>query len=752
MSKYSEDIKKLSKKTKISQQTLDCIKIFYSKKEDWFEKFCMNPYEIMEVTGFGFKRCDELANKIRFDMYSNHRVVGCIKYAIELVANGNTIVELSSVLDEAMNILERKDRTNIENIIKENESKCGYLMYDKMLKRNNVKPFYITLEWWKNTEQGLVELCKRANMFENKSEEEINNAIDVVEKRLEFPLNEKQRKAFTEIPHGKVNILSGLGGCCTKDTEVLTKNGWIKISEWNGQEIMVSEIDYNDVVQRYKFEMPLKYHRYEKSMFFDIVLECGSKITVSTEHKNILYKNGLILIKRTFEMINELDFENDVIEIQIFKNRKSGLEKKRVVSIEISEKNKTEKEMFCFTTTTGYFLAKYNGIEFATGNSGKSYTTRAILDVLDELGETYELLTPTGCSSKVLSNATKRESMTIHRKYYADYIMREEKIDSDWIIIDEVSMCALEHFRMIFEMIHKAPIKLLFIGDISQLIPISEGCCFRDMINLIESDMINGNVTHLIEIMRSQKDSAISHMCKMFTKHGDYDSNQLEKKHKGVEFIKLNKSNFTGQIEDIIKSKKLKLDETFILSPLNIREFGNNVINNHIQEVFSKGNVIYEDRYKKYKLGDYLMHTKNNSRLGIFNGERIRLVDKLKSEYKNGREIKMYRCQKVDEPNVYIKYNEFTLMTETMLSYAISIHKSQGASLSNVIVVFDSSHSFVLSRNSVYTAMSRASKNLIVLYDEDALQFASEKNDVEKRNTFLRALWGINMKRRMGGI
>lgn len=750
MARYSKEIQEISKETKIKQATLHKIKLFYEENKKWYAYFCENPYKCMDIEGFGFKRCDELARKINFDMMSDFRVVACVKHVIEDSASGNTIVEFKKAMEGVIKLLERKDTGRMRKAIIESANKCGYLMYTRDLKRTGGEDVYfITLEWWKETEQDIFKLCKKADLFENKSEEEINNAIEEVEKKLEFPLNERQRKAFMEIPHGKVNVLTGLGGCTDSETNVLTKNGWIKISEWNGQEIMVSEIEYNDIIPRYRFEMPLKYHRYEKSIFFDIILECGNRITVSTEHKNILYKNGLILIKRTFEMINELDFEKDVIEIQVFENRKDGLVNKRVVGIEISEKNKTEKEMFCFTTSTGYFLAKSDGVQFATGNSGKSYTTRAILDVLDKIGETYELMTPTGTSSKILMNSTGRDANTIHRKYYADYKMKQEKVYADWLVIDEVSMLSLEHFRLINSMLHEAPTKLLLIGDINQLQPISVGNPFFDIIKLIESGMIKGNVIHLTEIMRSKKDSAISHICKMFTEHGEYSKAELYKEHKGVEFIPLDKKEFTKQIGAIIKARDFKLNETFVLSPFNVKEFGTNVINNYIQRTFSKGEVVYEDKYKKYKIGDYLMHTKNNSNLGIFNGERIRLVSDLGMRFDdNGNEVQMYLCQKVDEPLVYIEYTDKLLMTQTMLAYAISIHKSQGSSLVNTIVVLDSSHYFSLSRNSVYTGMSRASKNLVVLYDEKALEYASSRNEVERRKTFLREFYNLQMKKR----
>jgi ATP-dependent exoDNAse (exonuclease V) alpha subunit len=746
MARFDNDINALHKKTKISKSTLEKIKSFYMRRRDWIELFYSNPYEVSKLNGIGFKSCDEYAKKIGYDMTSDNRVVACTKFIVEESALGHTIVEFDKVIADMMKLLARNDKSNIERIVKGNVQREGYLLYDAQLKRSSIEAKYITLELWRNTEQSIFKMCKDANLFENKSKAEIDKAIKKVESKLEFKLNEGQSEAFRSIPHHSVNILTGLGGCTTANAEVLTRDGWIKISDWSGQDIMESGVRENEVVHRLGFKKPERYHRYKRSIFYDFVFDDGFVATFSIEHRNIFYINKELNVLKTIDFFDkEIDLVKNVIELEV--SSEKGVSRKRVVNIVFSEKNDTEEKMYCFTTSTSYFLVRENGVEFATGNSGKSYTTRAVLDVLDKLGESYTLLAPTGCAVKVLSNSTGRNSMTIHRKYYADYILREELIETDWIIVDEVSMCSLEHFKMIVDMMSRNH-KLLFIGDISQLVPISEGCAFRDLILLIESKMIEGNVVHLTEIMRSKSDSAIAHICKMFTRHGEYQKEETKKKHSGVEFIDIDRSNFLGQIESVIKGRKFDLKETFVLSAFNVREFGTEVINNHIQKVFSKGRVVYKDKFKQYKVGDFLMHTKNNTALKIFNGERVVLTADTKAEYYDGEEVIYHKCLKVDDGDV-VWYTREKLMYETRLSYAISIHKSQGSSLKNTILVIDSSHQFSLSRNAIYTAMSRASENLVVIFDDSALLSASRKNDVEKRNTFLRALWGLNMKKRL---
>lgn len=574
------ELNALSKQYKIQYKTLKEIRDKYEKRDDWFDTFCENPYFLTKFPRWGFFRCDLYAQKIGFDMNSDERMLASVRHIIEEKSDGNTILQIKTVLEGMIKLLKRKDTSYMVDVIKRKHKELGYVLYDKDIKvTEESNAMYITLVEWRDIERNIYQLCKNSEKYQMKDKEFIDKALDKIEAGLEFPLNEKQKQAFFKIPHGKVNVLTGLGG------------------------------------------------------------------------------------------------------------------------------------------------------------SGKSYTTRAVLDVLDELGETYTLLAPTGTAVKVLSNSTKRSAMTIHRRFHID----QEKIFDDWLIVDESSMLSLEHFNLLLQRLSECPIKLLLIGDINQLVSIGVGTPFRDIISMIETGAIEGNVVHLTEIMRSKKDSAISHVCKMFTEYGEFNRSELYKELKGVDFIPLNKENFKLQIEGLIKAREFKMIDTFVLSPFNVREFGTNIVNNHIQKVFNKGNVCYKDDLKQYKIGDYLMHTKNNAKMDIFNGERIRLVGSQKCIDDDGREVTEYVCQKVDD-NVMLRYDEETLRKETMLSYAISIHKSQGASLNNTILVLDSSHFISLSRNSVYTGMSRASKNLIVLYDEKALNIASKKNEVQKRKTFLREM------------
>ena len=87
-----------------------------------------------------------------------------------------------------------------------------------------------------------------------------------------------------------------------------------------------------------------------------------------------------------------------------------------------------------------------------------------------------------------------------------------------------------------------------------------------------------------------------------------------------------------------------------------------------------------------------------------------------------------------------IEYDEDTVASQVMLSYANSVHKVQGATIKNVIFVGINDFAFMLSRNLTYVGLSRASKNLAVICDKDSLVKASYKSLTDKRKTFLNLL------------
>lgn len=391
------------------------------------------------------------------------------------------------------------------------------------------------------------------------------------------------------------------------------------------------------------------------------------------------------------------------------------------------DKVKKVKESFPFKLNEGQDKAiddiLKNNINVLTGlgGTGKSSITKAILQILSEHNQTFTCLAPTGIASKNFSKLTGCECNTIHKLHYDGV-----ELNSDFVVLEESSMLSVDHIHMLLGMIGKNTPKLLFIGDVGQLAPISPSAPFRDLFLLIENGKIEGSVIELTEIMRASNELFIPHLCKMFTKHGKYDANVESQVHKGVTFYPLQK-DLPKQILDIVKQNDFNFKETYILSPQNVGDYGCGKINKIINDEVAGKEILYKDKFRTYREGSELLHNINNREMDIYNGERVTLLRK---------EGDSFVCQKLENSQM-VYYDLDTLLEQTQLSYGLTVHKTQSITATNVIMIVTKNHHYMNTKNLVYTGLSRASKNLCIIYDEGALQMASQKNEVDKRITFL---------------
>lgn len=384
-----------------------------------------------------------------------------------------------------------------------------------------------------------------------------------------------------------------------------------------------------------------------------------------------------------------------------------------------------------------FFDENFNMLIGVSGG-GKSYLTKVLLDLLDSYGMTYTLLAPTGIASFNLTEKTGRESQTIHRRYATD-----NRITTDYVIIDEFGMCSCQHIDMLkYLVINRNKTKPLFIGDKYQLPSISAGDFLSSIMNLLKCGRLKGNIFELTQIMRASNESYIPYLCNMFCGNNKFEAPVMNKRDlKGVEFYDREVELFS-QIERIIKTKGWDWKETAVIMPQRKGENGCDAFNLYMQEK-NKSEILYDDGYKVFKKNDMLMHIKNNTSLGIYNGELIEILDKYNCKTIDDEGIPVektfYRIKRLYDEKI-LDYDEDIVATQIMLSYANSVHKTQGATIKNVIFVGINDFSFMLSRNLTYVGLSRASENLVVICDKDAMVKASFKSLTDKRKTFLNLL------------
>ena len=377
-----------------------------------------------------------------------------------------------------------------------------------------------------------------------------------------------------------------------------------------------------------------------------------------------------------------------------------------------------EKQLKCIEDFDGYNVNILNGI----GGVGKTAVMKSVLTALKKSRHTFTCVAPTGIASKMFRDATGEKCVTVHSRCSQSADM----IDTDWLVLEEFGMYSVVHMSLLLSKIDiKNPPKILMVGDINQLQPICAGSFFRDTLSLIECGKIKGNIMTLTEIMRAKSDTFIPHLGKMFTGEEKYDPIVERLEYKNVMFHSLD-TDITKQVLDMFKRYDLNADDTYVLSPMNKGDFGNTLLNNELDKHLG-GEIVHQDRYNSYRKNSIYMHTKNNRELGIYNGEKIRL---------KSVDFGDWSCEKLhDSESIIYDYEVFK--SETQLSYANSFYKVQGLTAKNVVVILSKHHSFMLTREAVYTALSRASEKLIILYDDGMLAIANRKRTIEFRVTFL---------------
>lgn len=456
---------------------------------------------------------------------------------------------------------------------------------------------------------------------------------------------------------------------------------------------------------------------------------------------------GYILLNNKCKRITKKDI-NDGLEIHVYITTKSWFYTEKFVyewlknleKIKTPRKDKNNYEKL--KTQSEYPLTdeqmkivegaldKNINLIIGKGSTGKSYTTKKVLDLLDLYGFSYCLLSPTGIASVNILEKTKRKAQTIHSRYFSSMENSvPSPIKEDYIIIDEIGMCGVDHFNMIREMIPYKDVKIIFIGDKYQLGSMSSVDFLSSIMRLIKNKAVNGNVFELNTIMRASSESFIPYLSNMFCDDSKFDKNILKATDlKGVGFI-ARENDLQSRLKNIIKNNNWNFDNTAIIIPQRVGEFGCNKINEYFHDNSNSPVVYFEDKNKKvYKKDSVLMHLKNNRLKGIFNGERVNLINK--------KDDDTYMLKRVYDREVF-EYNSEELYNDVGFSYANTIHKLQGMTVENVIFVCIKPHSFMVNRNIVYTSISRASKEVVVIYDKGMLEYADRKTITDKRKTFL---------------
>lgn len=374
----------------------------------------------------------------------------------------------------------------------------------------------------------------------------------------------------------------------------------------------------------------------------------------------------------------------------------------------------TDEQMTALRMVLDNDVCMLNG----AAGSGKSSTTRAILDMLDDLDKRYVCLTPTGISSKVMRGYTGRPASTIHM-----FLTNAWK--PDCVLIDESSMVAVHLLAVLLSQIGYEP-KLVFIADNAQLASIQCGSLAQ---NMIDSGLIPR--IELTKIFRYNSSGIVTMATDI--RHGRCD--HLSNDFPDYLFIPEDESNPIGQVVeqyDRLIAEGYGINDIVVLCPFNKR-VGADAINAAISAKYNPNKPVRKNSV--IKLGDKVLNCKNNYHGGkddmIANGD----VGYLYSVTYDG---------KTKTSNIMVEFDDGVKDVESLTrlkqAYSMSIHKCQGSSAKAVIVLIDPMHGFMLSRNLLYTAVTRARERLVIVGDADTIMRGVRVEENMRRNTWLKEM------------
>ncbi len=453
-------------------------------------------------------------------------------------------------------------------------------------------------------------------------------------------------------------------------------------------------------------------------------MQIDKKIVVKTlqegERQAVYAAQYYYLELNTARMLHDLNIRGEVPSSQIEK-RLSKIQSQEEFPLDELQAEAVRQAVNC-------------GLLIITGGpgTGKTTTINAIIRFFEQEGMEILLAAPTGRAAKRMAETTGCEARTIHRLLELSGGVAEEKgktsggmrferneenpLDGDVVIIDEMSMVDIHLIHALLRAITVGT-RLILVGDVNQLPSVGPGNVLRDM---IESRAFP--VVKLTKIFRQAAESDI-----VVNAHRIHGGERIDLAKRSRDFLFIRRDSPDAIINAMLTLVQQKLPgyvdakpfDIQIMTPMRKGALGVERLNGILQSFL---NPPSPDKKEKevgqtiYRVGDKVMQIKNNYQIeweirnrfqipvdkgmGVFNGD-IGII----------REINDFAelvTVEFDEGKL-VEYS-FKQLEELELAYAITIHKSQGSEYPAVVIPVYSGPRMLMTRNLIYTAVTRARK------------------------------------------
>ncbi len=371
------------------------------------------------------------------------------------------------------------------------------------------------------------------------------------------------------------------------------------------------------------------------------------------------------------------------------------------------------------------FASLEHGVMILTGGPGTGKTTviKAMLSIFDSIGTKTVLAAPTGRAAKRMSEATSVEAKTVHRMLEMERTTEgpvrfcrnaRNPLSESVVIVDEASMLDISLMAALVSALKRGS-RLILIGDSDQLPSVGAGNVLGD---LIATDRIK--TIRLNEIFRQSKESLIITNAHRIN---DGVSPILNKTDSDFFFVRReNEREIADTIASLITERLPRTygrsikDEIQVITPSKKGAGGVENLNNALQSRLNPPAKLKREKSSHgvvFREGDRVMQVTNNYDIewekngavgvGLFNGD-IGVIENIN----------------LSQENMTIRFDDriaeysFDMLEELELAYAITVHKSQGSEYPVVIIPMYSCPPMLMTRNLLYTAVTRA-KNMVIM-------------------------------------
>jgi len=372
-----------------------------------------------------------------------------------------------------------------------------------------------------------------------------------------------------------------------------------------------------------------------------------------------------------------------------------------------------------------------------TGGPGTGKTTllKGLVSSLLDLRLSVALCAPTGRAARRMGESAGMDARTIHRmlefqpKNMRFERCKENQLDEDVIVVDEMSMVDVELFSALTSAC-KTSARLLLVGDPDQLPSVGPGAVLHDLLTLDGFESGRLKIVHLKEIFRQASESLIvtgahdvlgGRLPKIGEKGEDADLFLVERD---------SPEDLLDVIKELVAERIPKrfglnaIEDIQVLTPMHKGLVGATNLNIEIQDLLNKkpGGVI--SRQHRFKIDDKVMQIRNNYDFEVFNGD----IGKITSlnEDEGWLEIE-FVSRKIRYPA--------SELDQITLAYACSVHKSQGSEYPAVVIPLHTQHYVMLQRNLLYTAITRGKRLVVIVGSKKAVQIAVRNDSQTMRNS-----------------